>query len=220
MRNFKLLLVLSSFVLVGCPSDGKDGEPGSMGPAGPQGEVGPQGPEGPPGAVNIFWENFEIGIGPMWVHGGDADWFRSAFWSKFGGRSAASGVITHDQASSLSITVNFPQGGIVSFYGGISSEAGFDFLVWDVDGTIIDGMSGFLEGGVVWIPFTFSVPPGTHTITWEYAKDAEVSAGLDGGWIDGVAFMGIDGSPKLAPPPELPEGFILWSEAQKLGLTK
>lgn len=189
---------------------GEQGPQGGPGPQGPQGPQGPPGPQGQPGAISIYWQDFETQITcPIWCTSGDALWSYFGI-GKFGSQSVISGLITHNQSSDLTMALTSEEGCLVSFYGAVSSEIGFDWLVWYVDGELIEGVSGF-AAAPVWFPFTFAVPPGTHTIMWAYEKDGSGTAGLDGGLIDGVMVMNFDGSLKPTVP-AIPDQFMLLSE--------
>jgi hypothetical protein len=100
-------------------------------------------------------------------------------------------------------------GCLISFYGSVSSELGYDWLAWYIDGELVEGISGTAFNSQ-WMPFSFAVPPGAHTISWSYVKDGTGTVGIDAGWIDGVMVVNFDGTPKLAPP-DVPDGILLWS---------
>ncbi len=190
---------------------GSQGPQGQTGPQGPQGDTGSQGPQGNPGSVLLRWEDFESGIqSPPWALGGNGPWFATTLFHQYGFRSAAAGLISDNQTSVLSFTGTFAQAGLVSFFAGVSSEYGYDWLAWYVDGTLVDGISGknSVPGAVYFYPFSFTVPPGIHTISWYYMKDATGSDGLDTGFLDAIAIVNYQGSPKLVVP-ELPEGIVM-----------
>jgi hypothetical protein len=45
-----------------------------------------------------------------------------------------------------------------------------------------------ISGNVDWQLYTYTVPSGLVTLTWEYAKNASISSGSDAGWIDQVTY--------------------------------
>jgi hypothetical protein len=76
--------------------------------------------------------------------------------------------------------------GTLSFWWSVSSEGGYDFLKFYVDG-VLQG-SG-ISGNSGWVQVTgVAIPAGSHTIKWQYSKDGSVSAGADAGWVDQVVF--------------------------------
>lgn len=185
---------------------GPQGPQGNTGPQGPQGQTGPQGPEGAPGSTAIYWQDFETTIPtPPWYFTGASNWVRSPL-PRFGAWSAKSGALANSQSSSLNLLYSTGEGSLVTFYASVSSEVGFDFLTWSIDGVLVQGISGN-AAAPVWNMYTFGVPPGSHVITFTYSKDFTGTAGLDAGFIDGLMIVNWDGLGKVTPPPALPEGF-------------
>ena len=70
----------------------------------------------------------------------------------------------------------------VRFWWKVSSESGWDYLCLYLDGVLQQRISG----AVGWTQVNFALPPGTHTLTWAYIKDASDSAGADCAWLDKV----------------------------------
>lgn len=95
-----------------------------------------------------------------------------------------SGSISHDESSELSITLDVLTAGDVSFMRKISSEPGYDFLKFYIDGT----MQGEWSGEQDWTAESFAVPAGSHTFVWKYEKDGSVSEGSDAAWVDYIVF--------------------------------
>lgn len=91
--------------------------------------------------------------------------------------------IGHSQTTSFSVTVeNFSS---ISFDYRVSSESGYDFLVFKVNGVVEFNESG--ETG--WQEYEATGFGGTEaTLTWEYSKDGTVDDGLDTAFIDNIAF--------------------------------
>ena len=103
-----------------------------------------------------------------------------------GQRAAASGDISSDDTTTLSIHLDFAQGGEISFWHRESSEHEYDHLIFEVDGEMLDAWSGETS----WTLATYPVSPGVHTFAWTYEKDGSVYAGEDTVWIDDVIFQG------------------------------
>lgn len=81
--------------------------------------------------------------------------------------------------------------GIVSFYLKVSSEQGYDFAKFYIDGKLQalpgGGSKLGISGEVGWIFASFPVSKGTHVFTWTYEKDDSYGGGSDRAWLDGVA---------------------------------
>jgi len=116
----------------------------------------------------------------IWATGGNSTWIGQTTFSYNGGDSAQAGLITHSQNSWLETTVTGPVD--LAFVWKVSSETNYDFLRFAIDGVNQDSVSGEVN----WQPKTNSVPSGTHTLRWTYAKDNIVSAGMDCGWVDQI----------------------------------
>ncbi len=120
------------------------------------------------------------------------DWETSgtAFWSVIpnqaweGTYCARSGSFPNHGSSVLSITLDVVVNGQISFFRKVSSESGFDFLKFQIDGTLIDSWSG----EAYWDQVSYDVDQGTHTFEWIYSKDYYASSGSDCGWIDFIQF--------------------------------
>jgi hypothetical protein len=125
---------------------------------------------------------------------GDAKWFFQTAKAFFDDDAAQSGGISHNQESWMQTLVSGT--GTFSFYWKVSSEAGYDFLEFYIDGVLQDRISGS-EG---WQKMTYAITaPGLHTLEWRYIKDNNVSEGDDSGWIDLVEWSG-----STEPPAESP----------------
>jgi uncharacterized delta-60 repeat protein len=122
--------------------------------------------------------------GLVWATGGSAPWFAQTATTHDGVDAAQSGGITHNQQSWLETTVSGP--GTLSFWWKVSSESGYDYLEFYLDGVL---QSGRISGTADWQQGTCSIAAGTHTLRWRYSKDGSVSAGSDAGWLDEVSYV-------------------------------
>lgn len=94
------------------------------------------------------------------------------------------------KTSGISYTSNF-EAGVVTFYMRVSTEGGYDFGRFFIDGEAQllpgaqtkKGLSGFGS----WVFASYSIPKGPHTLTWSYEKDTSMAGGKDGVWLDAVA---------------------------------
>jgi len=94
------------------------------------------------------------------------------------GDSAKSPVITDDQSASFSTTISGYTS--VKFYWKVSSESGYDYLKFYVDGVLQNQISGTQD----WTQASYTVSSSSHTLKWTYDKDYSVSSGSDCGWVD------------------------------------
>lgn len=148
-----------------------------------------------PGSKEASIEDFETGDFTLydWQFGGVSDWSISDATPYEGVYSARSGIITHSQATSISVDWNVYVEDTLSFWYKVSSEQNYDYLSFYIDGSLIDEWSGTIP----WTEYITTVPVGSHTFTWEYNKDGSVNSGEDAGWVDYITF----------PPEEILAGF-------------
>lgn len=106
-------------------------------------------------------------------------WFPQATINHDGVAAARSGAITDSQTSVMQTTVTGP--GTFSFWWKVSSESGFDFLTFYIDGV---AQKGAISGEVDWQQMSYTVTSGSHTLKWVYSKDSGGSDGSDCGWVD------------------------------------
>ncbi len=129
-----------------------------------------------------------------WDFSGSANWFTTTTDPYEGVYCSQSGDITDEQTTVLLTTAIVLSEGEISFARKVSSESGYDYLRFYIDGTEMDSWSGEQD----WSEVTYDVSAGTHVFKWVYEKDVYVSNGDDCGWIDNIIF-----------PPSL----FLWAEA-------
>ena len=120
--------------------------------------------------------------GLTWSTGGHVNWFGQTAVTKDGVDAAQSGKITHNQNSWLQTQVTGP--GTISFWWRVSSENGWDWLEFYVNGV----RQNRISGNVGWQQKTYELGSGTHTLQWRYVKDSGVSSGSDSGWVDQVVW--------------------------------
>jgi len=118
-----------------------------------------------------------------WNLSGDADWFVTSGQSNTGPYSARAGDIEDGESSTLSVEFDCISGN-VSFYRKVSSESGFDYLKFSIDGSEQDRWSGSVD----WVEVSIPVTEGKRTFEWTYSKDGSVSDGDDTAWIDDINF--------------------------------
>jgi Zn-dependent metalloprotease len=110
----------------------------------------------------------------------------NGLWSKvtdvyyYGGDSAKSGTITHNQSTTIETDVTVGTTQAVKFYWKVSSEANYDYLRFYIDGVEKTSIAGTVD----WTQVSYNITAGTHTLKWSYTKDGSVSTGSDCGWVD------------------------------------
>ncbi|HPE55697.1 MAG TPA: C25 family cysteine peptidase [Bacteroidales bacterium] len=141
--------------------------------------------------IGLIVEDFETGTFEMfeWDLGGDADWQITTSGAYEGEYAAKSGTITHNQVSTMSLTVDISTDDQISFFYKVSSESNYDYLNFYIDNVLKDGWSGDVD----WTEIAYDVTAGTHTFKWEYSKDYSVSSGSDCAWVDFIVFPPLAG---------------------------
>ncbi len=117
-----------------------------------------------------------------WATGGNADWYGQSAVYYYGGDAAQSGVTGNNQSTYLETEVTGP--GILSFYWKVSSESGYDFLIFNINNQLQDQISGEVN----WTQKIYNLGSGNYTLQWAYTKDASYKEGSDCGWIDLVSW--------------------------------
>jgi carboxypeptidase D len=129
-------------------------------------------------ALQVNGDGFESGsLGPEYATGGNAVWSVTSGTTHTGTFSAQAGNTSDNQVTWMTRTVN---GGDMSFWYRVSSEATYDFFNFYVDGNRVVHVSG--NGS--WTQYATTLSPGTHELKWEYTKDVSVSSFSDTAWVD------------------------------------
>ena len=122
---------------------------------------------------------FESDIPNDFTLSGNADWFRTDDEAYEGDYSVKSGSISDNQSTTITLSVT-TEAGEISFYKKVSSEAGYDKLVFSIDGTD----EGEWSGDVDWTQSSYDITEDSHTFVWTYSKDDSADDGSDCAWID------------------------------------
>jgi hypothetical protein len=109
---------------------------------------------------------------------GNGAWAADTSTYYYGGDSAKSPTMTHNESASFETVISGFTA--VKFYWKVSSESGYDYLRFYIDGVQQDQVSGTVD----WTQQVYTVSSGSHTLKWTYAKDYSVSSGSDCGWVD------------------------------------
>jgi hypothetical protein len=111
-------------------------------------------------------------------------WERTTTHAHTGTWSLYSGVVGDGGSSDAAFTV--PEGQqTVRFWYRVSSESGFDFFRFFVDG--VEKLSA--SGEVPWTQSAVFDVSEASTITFRYVKDGSINGGEDAAWIDDLSFQ-------------------------------
>lgn len=144
---------------------------------------------------------FENGIVPPTLTDvtGQTPWTIDDECSNSCGYSLRSGVISHNDTSSVNYLVTLNYAGTFSFDYKISTETRYDHLCFYVDGVLKNLWSGIQD----WTNYSCHLDAGTHLLTWKYGKDYSVDAYSDCVWIDNICLPTYYAEqPELAELPE------------------
>jgi hypothetical protein len=136
--------------------------------------------------VGLILEDFETGDFSAfdWNFSGNQPWTISTANPYEGTYSAKSGGITHSQQTRMIMQFEVGADDSISFFRKVSSESGYDFLKFYINGE----QKGSWSGNVAWSKVSYPVSAGTNTFIWEYMKDNIVSSGEDAAWVDFISF--------------------------------
>lgn len=115
-----------------------------------------------------------------WNNASDSPWYNDNSTAFEGQNSLRSGAINHNELSELVLDYVVSEPGEIRFNRKVSSEDGYDFLQFYIDGALQAEWSGELN----WAEFAYSVLPGEHSFTWVYRKDDVFTSNMDAAWID------------------------------------
>ncbi len=169
--------------------------------------------------AGLVAENFETNFSAFdWVFTGGNWMVESGSYN--GSNAARSAAITHNQSSSMSVTLDCPALGTISFWKKVSSEQNYDFLKFYINNQMRNQWSGTSD---VWSQINYSVQPGLNIFKWEYVKDSGASSGSDCAWIDDIVFPstgGVSGAPIIGlDANSLGFGSVLIGETASLPFT-
>ncbi len=104
--------------------------------------------------------------------------YEGQYCMKSGGAGVAS------VTSNMTVTVNIPADGLMSFWCKISSESNYDYGHFYIDG--VEKVQ--LSGAGNWVEKTYDVTAGDHTFKWSYTKDSSVNSNDDCFYVDYITF--------------------------------
>ncbi|MBK7173915.1 MAG: T9SS type A sorting domain-containing protein [Bacteroidales bacterium] len=139
--------------------------------------------------IGLIFEDWESGdVNHFnWQFSGNSNWRIDTIMAYEGKYCLRSGSVGKNQTSVFSINSRALTYDSISFYRKVSSEARYDYLNFYID----DDLVGKWAGEVDWSRVVFPVTPGYHDFKWEYAKDPELSIGLDAAFVDFIEFPSV-----------------------------
>lgn len=142
----------------------------------------------------------------IWLTGGSAPWFGFLEAGAVGGDVARSGQIGNNATSWIETTVTGPA--TISFLWSVSSEGCCDHFSLLLDSEV----AARISGNTTATRHALFVPRGSHTVRWEYSKDASVAGGSDTAWLDEVVIT-------PSEPPDPTEGLPPPAQISRLRIT-
>jgi len=151
-------------------------------------------------AVGLIIEDFETGNfnAYPWTLG-TTPWTVANTGAYAGTYCAKSGTITASGSTTMQTTRILTTAGTLSFYYKVSSESGYDYLKFYIDGTQQASWSGTVD----WTQATYTLSAGTRVLKWEYMKDGSVDSGSDCAWVDNIIFPASTAPSAFNPPQNL-----------------
>ncbi len=145
--------------------------------------------------VGLVLEDFESGTMTSypWIFAG-GNWTNDNTAFHNGAYSSKSADINDSQTTSMTVSMQVPTDGYITFWKKISSEQSYDYLRFSINDSLCNEWSGSID----WSQESFLVNQGLATFKWEYAKDYMMSSGSDCAWVDDITFPstgGISGTP-------------------------
>ncbi|MBR3382199.1 MAG: Ig-like domain-containing protein [Clostridia bacterium] len=113
--------------------------------------------------------------------------------TEYEGRLCANSTNQHTSSttSSVQTTIAMQAGESISFDWAVSSEGGYDKLIFYVNNSTITNINGSAD----FTTYTWTASGnGTYTFKWSYEKDYSVDYGRDTGYLDNVSYSGDPGS--------------------------
>lgn len=132
--------------------------------------------------IGLILEDFETGdfTSFNWNNSSAQPWTIISSGAYEGTFAAKSGTITDNGSTVLILPYEVSANDTISFFRKVSSESGYDYMRFYIDGTKV----GEWSGEVSWSRVAYPVTAGTHTFKWEYMKDYTVTSGSDCAWVD------------------------------------
>ncbi len=148
-----------------------------------------------------------------WKFIGDTPWEISSSSNSEGLFGAKSGAVNNSERSEMYLEGQVLFNDTISFYRKVSSENGYDFLRFYIDGKETDTWSGSKD----WIKVSYPVSAGNRRFSWVYEKDEATAAGQDAAWIDFIrfpAFSQVSDGPLTIKTLAVPDAICVGNQSQ------
>lgn len=119
-----------------------------------------------------------------WRMTGNQGWKISNSTKYEGNYGSQSGTIGNSQRSEMYLDVVVISPDTLSFWRKVSSEDGYDYLKFYVDGIEL----GRWSGNMGWEKISYLISAGTHRFSWAYETDESTLSGQNAGWVDYIEF--------------------------------
>lgn len=119
-----------------------------------------------------------------WRMSGNTGWKISSTTKYEGSFGSQSGTVGNSQRSEMYLDVIVLSTDTISFYRKVSSEAGYDYLRFYLDGVEMGKWSGNMD----WAKVSFPIPAGEHRFSWAYETDVSTLSGQNTAWVDLIEF--------------------------------
>ena len=134
--------------------------------------------------VDSDMEDFETGDFNKydWQFDGNGGWEIVSHGVYEGQYCAHTTPMGHNSHADMNLDYDFACDNEISFFVRTSTETGYDFLNFYVDGERMGRWAG--ETG--WTLVSYMIPQGSHRLTWSYVKDGGAVGGEDCVWVDNI----------------------------------
>lgn len=140
------------------------------------------------GRIRESFEASSFSVFP-WINISPRPWSITDAGSIDGNLSARSGMIGHNESSSLIIKTYYDAPDSLKFHYTVSSEPNYDYFAFYLNDEELFRKSGEIS----WQRKVIPVPAGYNKFEWRYRKDQSVSQGRDCAMLDMIDFAGPGG---------------------------
>ncbi len=128
-----------------------------------------------------------------WTNDATAPWTIVSTNAFEGNYMAKSGVISNNQTSTMTMSIETIADDSITFFRKVSCEPPgyygvYDYLEFKIDGVSQDQWGGELD----WEKQAYFLSTGSHVLKWIYSKDQSVSEGEDCAWVDFITLPPLD----------------------------
>ena len=114
------------------------------------------------------FERDQINDGSLTYTNGAIPWSIVLAGAHSGSKCLVSASGNNSATSQIDITIDYSEPFEFSFWYKVSSESGYDYFYFYLDGEQILSKSGT----VAWTQYTTTLSAGSHTLSWRYTKDS------------------------------------------------